>query len=68
MASGTLQANYRLEQGQNGGRANWQWANSDLQLPGNSVTINVTEAGLHTLHIWQREDGLRLGSDSTDYG
>ena len=24
------------------------------------VTTNVTEAGLHTLHIWQREDGLRL--------
>ena len=38
----------------------WQWANSDLQLPGSPVTINVTEAGLHTLHLWIREDGLRL--------
>jgi uncharacterized repeat protein (TIGR01451 family) len=38
----------------------WQWANSDVQLSSNPVTINVTEAGLHTLHLWQREDGLRL--------
>ncbi len=29
----------------------WQWTNSDLQLSGSPVTINVTEAGLHTLHL-----------------
>ncbi len=36
----------------------WSWANSNPQ--NTSVTIEATEPGLHTLHLWQREDGLRL--------
>jgi hypothetical protein len=36
----------------------WSWANRNPQ--DTSVTIEVTEPGLHTLHLWQREDGLRL--------
>jgi hypothetical protein len=36
----------------------WSWANSDAQ--GSMVTIEVAEPGVHTLHLWQREDGLRL--------
>jgi hypothetical protein len=36
----------------------WDWANSDAN--GGVVTIEVTEPGLHTFYLWQREDGLRL--------
>ena len=36
----------------------WSWANGDGQ--GNTATIEVTEQGLHILHLWMREDGLRL--------
>jgi hypothetical protein len=36
----------------------WSWANGDAQ--GGVVTIEMVEPGLHTLHLWQREDGLRL--------
>jgi hypothetical protein len=36
----------------------WSWANSDTS--GGVVTIEITEPGLHRLHLWQREDGLRL--------
>lgn len=36
----------------------WNWANNDNQ--GGVTTIEVTEPGLHTLHLWQREDGLRV--------
>ncbi len=36
----------------------WSWANSNPQ--DTLATIEVTEPGLHTLHLWQREDGLRL--------
>jgi hypothetical protein len=37
----------------------WSWANSNAS-QGGRFTIQVTTPGLHTLHIWQREDGLRL--------
>jgi hypothetical protein len=36
----------------------WSWANNDGQ--NNPVTIEITEPGVHTLHLWMREDGLRL--------
>ncbi len=36
----------------------WDWANTDTQ--SNPVTIEITQPGLHTLHLWQREDGIRL--------
>ena len=36
----------------------WSWANDNDR--GGPVTIEVTAPGLYTLHIWQREDGLRL--------
>ena len=36
----------------------WSWANSDTS--GSVVTIEVTEPGLYTLYLWQREDGLRV--------
>jgi hypothetical protein len=36
----------------------WSWANQSTQ--GSPVTLEITEPGLHTLRIWQREDGLRL--------
>jgi hypothetical protein len=36
----------------------WSWASSDAQ--GNRATIQITQPGFYTLHIWQREDGLRL--------
>ena len=31
----------------------WDWATD-------STGVGVAEPGLHSLHIWQREDGLRL--------
>lgn len=43
-----------------------QWTWTSQQISGAATgtagvaTINVTEPGFHTLHIWQREDGLRL--------
>jgi hypothetical protein len=36
----------------------WSWAKRATS--GGFVTIAVTEPGLHILHLWQREDGLRL--------
>jgi hypothetical protein len=36
----------------------WAWGNKDNA--GLPVTIEVSEAGVHTLHLWQREDGFRL--------
>jgi hypothetical protein len=36
----------------------WDWANQTLQH--NAVTVEVTEPGLYTLRLLQREDGLRL--------
>jgi hypothetical protein len=36
----------------------WSWANSDTS--GSVVTIEVTEPGLYTLYLWQREDGIRV--------
>jgi hypothetical protein len=36
----------------------WHWTNVNAQ--GGLATIEVTEAGLYTLHLWQREDGLRV--------
>lgn len=35
----------------------WSWANS---IQNGVATIEIVEPGLHTLRIWQREDGLRL--------
>lgn len=34
----------------------WDWVNNSAQ----PVTINIIEPGMHTFHLWQREDGLRL--------
>lgn len=36
----------------------WDWANTGTQ--SNPVTVEITQPGLHTLHLWQREDGIRL--------
>jgi hypothetical protein len=36
----------------------WTWANRNSQA--DPVVIEVMEPGLHMLHVWQREDGLRL--------
>lgn len=36
----------------------WTWGNKDNA--GLPVTIEVSEVGAHTLHLWQREDGFRL--------
>ena len=38
----------------------WSWTAKGSDTPGNLVTLTVTEPGLHTLRLWQREDGLRL--------
>jgi hypothetical protein len=37
----------------------WSWATENGSQAG-LVTVEVTEPGLHTLYLWQREDGLRL--------
>lgn len=38
----------------------WSWTAKSSDTPGNSVILTVTEPGLHTLRLWQREDGLKL--------
>jgi hypothetical protein len=47
----------------------WSWAGLNAQ--GGAVTIEIDQPGLHTLHVWQREDGLRLDrilmSTESDY-
>jgi hypothetical protein len=35
----------------------WGWGHTTQYGP---ATIYITQPGLHTLHLWQREDGLRL--------
>lgn len=36
----------------------WTWTRTNTQ--GNPVTLEITQPGLHTLQLWQREDGLRV--------
>ena len=36
----------------------WSWTNQNIE--DRSVTVEITEPGVHTLHLWQREDGIRL--------
>lgn len=36
----------------------WSWANKATD--DTSVTFEITQPGLHTLHLWTREDGLQL--------
>jgi hypothetical protein len=35
----------------------WDWANNNQA---GLVSFQVVEPGVHTLRLWQREDGLRL--------
>jgi hypothetical protein len=37
----------------------WSWANNSTMVD-TPVSFEVTQPGLHILHLWQREDGLRL--------
>ena len=37
----------------------WDWANETTP-SGTPVMLQITEPGLHTLQVWQREDGVRL--------
>ena len=37
----------------------WSWANHN-QLQSGAVTFAITQPGIHTLHLWQREDGFKL--------
>jgi subtilisin family serine protease len=36
----------------------WAWVQSTMDGP--VATINVSSAGLHTINVWMREDGLRV--------
>lgn len=38
----------------------WDWAATETGIPGETLTITISEPGIHTLHLWQREDGLRI--------
>ncbi len=38
----------------------WSWSTKRSDTQEGLVTIEVTQPGLHILHVWQREDGLRL--------
>lgn len=38
----------------------WSWAAQSEETPGGLVSFTISEPGLHTLRLWQREDGLRL--------
>lgn len=41
----------------------WSWADqSGSTSPGGKVTFDIITPGIHTLHLWMREDGLRLDS------
>ncbi len=36
----------------------WGWSNSTMD--GHRATFVVTEPGIHSLHLWMREDGIRV--------
>jgi hypothetical protein len=36
----------------------WHW--SKIETSNGVAILDITQPGLHTLHLWQREDGLRL--------
>jgi hypothetical protein len=38
----------------------WSWAAKRADAQTGTVTLAVTEPGVHVLRLWQREDGLRL--------
>ncbi len=38
----------------------WSWSAKHGDTQEGLITIEVTQPGLHVLHVWQREDGLRL--------
>jgi hypothetical protein len=41
-----------------GFNADWTWSNTTIA--GTVATVNVSDAGLHTLNVWMREDGFML--------
>jgi hypothetical protein len=43
-----------------GGNRRWLGRQISDRHSGGVATIEITEPGLHTLHLWQREDGLRV--------
>jgi hypothetical protein len=38
--------------------SSWGWTRNTMD--GSPATLNIATAGLHTIHIWMREDGSRL--------
>ncbi len=42
------------------GPRDWQWNAKNSEIPAELVTLNITTPGLHTLHLWMREDGLLI--------
>lgn len=38
----------------------WSWATQVNTSPSDPAMLTITEPGLHTFRVWQREDGLRL--------
>jgi hypothetical protein len=36
----------------------WVWVRSTLD--GTGARLNISSPGLHTIHVWMREDGFRL--------
>ncbi len=36
--------------------ANWNWSNRTMD--GEAAMLDITEAGLHTINVWMREDGF----------
>jgi hypothetical protein len=38
----------------------WRWVAERGDSPGNLATIEVTQPGIHTLRLWQREGEVRL--------
>jgi hypothetical protein len=38
----------------------WSWASRRNETFGGTVSFTITKPGLHTLRLWQREDGLQL--------
>jgi hypothetical protein len=39
-------------------RGSWGWSNRHAD--GTVATIEITTAGIHTIHLWMREDGLTI--------
>jgi hypothetical protein len=56
---GMISTGEKIEFGDDGSTG-WMWTNLRDSIAGSYATLNIPSAGLHTLNLWMREDGVMI--------